>query len=129
MKKENKMFEELLSWARNNENIRSILLTSSRANPHAFTDLFTDYDFELFVTDLLPFLASDSWLDQFGIVIKRVPLKTTKNNNWITRLVLYEDGTKIDFQISTIASFKKITNTSELPPEYDNGYKVLLDKG
>ena len=128
MKKEEEMFGQLLDWAKNNEEIRTIILTSSRANPNAFKDMFTDYDFELFVKDLRPFLISDKWLENFGTIIKRVPLKAVENECWITRLVLYEDGTKIDFQISTNESVNKLANKTQLPPEYDNGYKVLLDK-
>jgi aminoglycoside 6-adenylyltransferase len=128
MKKEEEMFGQLLDWAKNNEEIRTIILTSSRANPNAFKDMFTDYDFELFVKDLRSFLNSDNWLGNFGTIIKRVPLKAVEKENWITRLVLYEDGTKIDFQISTNESVKKLANETHLPPEYDNGYKVLLDK-
>ncbi len=128
VKKEEEMFGQLLDWAKNNEEIRTIILTSSRANSNAIKDMFTDYDFELFVKDLRPFLNSDKWLEKFGTIIKRVPLKAVENENWITRLVLYEDGTKIDFQISTNESVNKLANETQLPPEYDNGYKVLLDK-
>jgi aminoglycoside 6-adenylyltransferase len=93
------MFSRLLEWGEKNETIRTILLTSSRANPNALKDLFTDYDVEFFVQDLQPFLNSDSWIHNFGKIISCFPLKPVENENWITRLVLYEDGTKIDFQI------------------------------
>jgi len=125
MKLEQEMIGQLLDWARKNDNIRTVLMTSSRANPHAFTDLFTDYDFEIFVNDLNAFTEDDGWLDQFGSLIKKVVLE---DGNWRTRLVLYEDGTKIDFQITTNDFVKHLASLSELPEGYDNGYKVLLDK-
>ncbi|MBS8263614.1 aminoglycoside adenylyltransferase [Mesobacillus boroniphilus] len=125
MKQEQEMINQLLEWARQNENIRSVLMTSSRANPHAFTDLFTDYDFEIFVKDLDGFTRDDGWLNQFGTLIKKVVLQ---DGNWRTRLVLYEDGTKIDFQVSTVEFIKHLGAMTELPERYDNGYKVLLDK-
>lgn len=125
MKQEQEMIGQLLDWARKNDNIRTVLITSSRANPHAFTDLFTDYDFEIFVNDLNAFTKDDGWLDQFGSLIKKVVLE---DGNWRTRLVLYEDGTKIDFQITTNDFVKHLAAMTVLPKKYDNGYKVLLDK-
>ncbi|EIJ81952.1 aminoglycoside 6-adenylyltransferase [Bacillus methanolicus PB1] len=126
--KEKEILGQLIDWGKRNDEIRLIILTSSRTNPNAVTDVFTDYDVELFVKDLQPFLQSDKWMEEFGTIITCVPLKAVENNNWVTRLVLYEDGTKIDFQISTIESAKKLANQQQLPPEYDNGYLVLLDK-
>ncbi|WP_226675323.1 aminoglycoside 6-adenylyltransferase [Mesobacillus jeotgali] len=125
MKQEQQMLNELLGWARQNDNIRTVLMTSSRANPRAFTDLFTDYDFEIFVNELDSFVQDDGWLDQFGSLIKKVVLQ---DGDWRTRLVLYEDGTKMDFQITTNDFVKHLASMSELPDAYDNGYKVLLDK-
>ncbi len=125
MKQEQEMLSQLLEWAGNQENIRTVLMTSSRANPYAFTDLFTDYDFEIFINDLEAFVRDDDWLEQFGSLIKKVVLQ---DGDWRTRLVLYEDGTKIDFQISTIEFIKQLASRTDLPERYDNGYKVLLDK-
>jgi aminoglycoside 6-adenylyltransferase len=125
MKQEKEMLSLLVDWAQRNDYIRTVLMTSSRANPHAFTDLFTDYDFEIFVDDLEGFISDDGWLDHFGTLIKKVVLQ---DGNWRTFLVLYEDGTKIDFQISTNDFIKSLAELKELPAKYDNGYKVLMDK-
>lgn len=128
MRKEDIMFSELTVWAKANENIRTLILTSSQPNPNAYKDVFTDFDIEFFVDDLQSFLNSDKWLEHFGVMITCIPLKPVENEGWITRLVLFENGTKIDFQISTTESLQQLTNESQLPPEYDNGYKVLLNK-
>lgn len=121
------IFDMLLDWAKSNEEIRTIILTNSRAKLEASKDLFSDYNVELLVKDLQPFL-SDEWVGNFGAIISLRPLKAVVNENWVTRLVLYEDGVRIYFQISTNESVKQLTKASRLPPEYDNGYKVLLDK-
>ncbi|MGM7719523.1 aminoglycoside 6-adenylyltransferase [Metabacillus sp. Hm71] len=117
----------MLNWAKSNEEIRTIILTNSLANPEASRDLFSDFNVELFVNDLQPFL-SDEWVGDFGTIVSLQPLKAVVSENWVTRLVLYEDGVRIDFQISTNESVKQLVNASRLPPVYDNGYKVLLDK-
>ncbi|MEW9501007.1 aminoglycoside 6-adenylyltransferase [Jeotgalibacillus marinus] len=124
MQSEEQFYPTLLNWAEKFESIRVVLQTSSRANPHAFKDRFTDYDIELFVEDLEWFLQ-DKWLAQFGELIAAVPLNPMIDHQHLTRLVLFEDGTKIDFQIQHLDCLQKFQT---LPPEYDNGYQVLLDK-
>jgi aminoglycoside 6-adenylyltransferase len=128
MRKAHEILSQLHDWAVENDHIRAMLLTSSRTNPHAFTDLFSDYDVELFVTDLQPFLRNDAWLETFGSILVCWPQRPVENDYWITRLVLYDDGVRIDFQISTQDSLAQLVNLPQLPPEYDNGYTILLDK-
>ena len=67
------MAREVTDWARKNENIRAVILTSSRANPHAPVDALSDYDIELYVADLEPFLKGNEWLEAFGEILIREP--------------------------------------------------------
>jgi aminoglycoside 6-adenylyltransferase len=119
---ENEVLTQFDSWARGNDLVRAAVLTSSRARPDRKIDFLSDYDIELYVGDLESFQRDDEWLDAFGPIMARWPLRprSTGNDRWITRLVLFKDGVRIDFQISdqlTIA-----------PDEYDDGYKILIDK-
>jgi aminoglycoside 6-adenylyltransferase len=52
------------------------------------------------VSDIEPFLEGDEWLEAFGSVMVRWPLRprSTFDENWLTRLVLFNDGVRIDFQ-------------------------------
>lgn len=122
------MLMDLMEWGTADEHVRALLMTSSRANPHAFRDVFTDYDIEVFTDSLDRFLEDDTWLNRFGDRLTTVPLVPRESDGWVTRLVMYMDGTRIDFQISSTATLKEIAQLQELPPHYDLGYKVLLDK-
>lgn len=128
MKDQKRMLMDFMEWGTADDNVRALLMTSSRANPHAFRDVFTDYDIEVFVNDLDVFLRDDSWIKRFGEPMTKVPLVPRENERWITRLVMYMDGTRIDFQISSVESLKEISKLDKLPPHYDLGYKVILDK-
>lgn len=44
------------------------------------------------------------------------------------RLVLYEDGTKIDYIIWSLALLQRVLDTPRLPDVLDHGYQVLVDK-
>jgi aminoglycoside 6-adenylyltransferase len=121
MRSEQQILAMLERWAKRTTNVRAMILTSSRAQPHAVTDDFSDYDIELFVKDLRMF-QRDTWLSSFGSVMVRWPLKptTTWSPDWITRLVLFEDGVKIDFQITDVATVKPVMR------EY--GFTAIVDK-
>jgi aminoglycoside 6-adenylyltransferase len=122
MQSEKAVIENLLNWANNNDIVRTVILTSSRVRDEANIDFLSDYDIELYVSDLSKFIKSDEWLENFGQVMVRWPFKpkSTFSDEWITRLVLFNDGVRIDFQICSLATVDS--------DRYDNGYKVLLDK-
>lgn len=122
MRTECEVLSQLKEWSKRNDLIRGAVLTSSRVTPDANIDFLSDYDIELYVSDISTFEQNDDWLKVFGDIMVRWPFKprSTGKKNWITRLVLFKDGVRIDFQI---------TDQFEIKPDtYDNGYKVLIDK-
>jgi aminoglycoside 6-adenylyltransferase len=56
------IIHRLIQWAENRDQIRAMLLTSTRANPTALVDIFSDYDVVLVVKDIRPFHENRSWL-------------------------------------------------------------------
>ncbi len=92
----------IVRWARSHENIRAVRLVGSRANPEGSVDEFSDYDIELFVRNTRPFTDESSWPEEFGEIAVRWPLtpRPTTGPDWITQLVQYRDGLRIDFQIT-----------------------------
>lgn len=118
--------EQILShfkeWASKNEEVRAAIMTSSRVSKDANIDFLSDYDIELYVSDIKQFNQNDDWLKVFGPIMVRWPFKprSTGDEDWITRLILFKDGIRIDFQITD-----KMNIESNC---YDNGYEVLIDK-
>lgn len=96
--------------------------TSSRVVPGSSVDLLSDYDIELYVSDLVPFELSDEWLGFLGKIMVRWPFKprSTMKPDWNTRLVLFENKIRVDFQITA--------NLDVPPSAYANDRKVLIDK-
>lgn len=121
MRNEQSVLSQLVSWAEQ-ENIRSIILTSSRADPQRSPDLLSDYDVEVYVRDTTAFTQNDIWLAYFGAVMVRWPLypQATFGDDWISQLALFDDGVRIDFQITANSSIK--------PQSLQAGYRVLVDK-
>lgn len=117
-----KSFNSFINWCKENENIRTVILTSSRANQIAASDILSDYDIELYVKDLSLYKENDNWMTCFPKILVKWPYKPFEQikPNWINRLIQLNNGERFDILI-----------TDELPKYHDNfnaGYKVLLDK-
>lgn len=119
---QDEVISALKRWAESNDNVRVLVLTSSRSGKtDASIDQFSDYDVVVYVNSLDNF-QNDDWLTFFGNVLAKWPLKPESKfgENWITRLVIFENRTRIDFQITT--------ETNTPPFDYDLGYSVIIDK-
>lgn len=107
-----------------------MLLTSTRANPHATVDEFSDYDVILAVTDHRRYSESDDWLGDFGdvLAVYRDPIRIEFGLEKFIRVTHYEDGTKVDYTVYPVDLLKRIAEEPELPTDLDAGYTVLVDK-
>ena len=124
------MIGKIQKWAKDQANIRAVLLTSSRAREDKTVDHLSDYDIEIYVTDTKPYTKNDEWIHTFGEVMILLPEKRDLlGTEQASRLAIYKDGTKVDFTIAHIDILAKIKSLPSLPDWLDDGYKVLLDKG
>jgi aminoglycoside 6-adenylyltransferase len=123
------MLDKIVHWANKQDAIRVVLLTSSRASKNGPTDVLSDYDITLFVSALDKFINNDKRLHKFGKILVYIPESIIHFNQEIpTRLVIYEDGTKVDFSLSTLEILNTVLNSPTLPDWLDIGYRVLIDK-
>ena len=124
------VIRRLVRWAESRPDIRAMLLTSTRANPQARVDEFSDYDIILAVTDHTRYSESDGWLEDLGPVLTlyRDPISTELGFETFCRVTHYEDGTKIDFIVLPVGLLRRIAEQPGLPDYLDVGYAVLVDK-
>jgi aminoglycoside 6-adenylyltransferase len=101
MRNESTIYTLLIQWAERDDNIRAMVVNGSRGDPTRTPDALSDYDVAVFVRDL-ELIRDDEWLARFGDVMVRWPLKpeSTLGPDWITQLVLFSDGVRIDFQFT-----------------------------
>lgn len=120
----------MIHWADSQDLIRAVILTSSRAIPHGSVDLFSDYDVILAMRSIYPFHADRTWLDSFGpvLAVYRDPLIDEDGLKRSAYVVQYENGLKIDFSLWPVELLQRVTDSQQLPAEFDAGYEVLVDK-
>jgi len=126
---QDQVIERLIQWADRQPLVRAVLLTSSRAIPHAPLDVLSDYDVILVVRDVQPFYADRAWLGDFGpvLVVYRDPLLPYYGLAKTCYVTQYENGLKIDFSLWPVGILRQIAAAPQLPAEFDAGYRVLLD--
>ena len=124
MRDRRKVLDEIIAFAKENENIRGIVLQGSLVNPAAPIDYFSDLDPMFVVTDVNAMAKDDSWVYKFGNLISHcyntIELDEKKKLKQEMMLVLYEDGLKVDFSLFPVTAVKEI---ADLPL-----YQVALDK-
>ena len=107
-----------------------MILTSSRALPHAPVDLLSDYDVILVARSIEPYYVDRTWLAVFGpvLAVYRDPLIDVNGLTRSAYVVQYENGLKIDFNLWPVELLQRVSAGEQLPVEFDAGYQVLLDK-
>jgi aminoglycoside 6-adenylyltransferase len=124
---------QLIDWGAARADVRAMILTSTRCNPSAHVDAFSDYDLIIAVEDIQPYLSDESWLHDFGdlLVVYRDPVRSVEGRPQFARITQYWDN-KIDFTVLPIETLRRMAwqarNAGSLPPDLDVGYTVLLDK-
>lgn len=93
----------LKAWAGGQDAVRAMLLTSTRAVPHATVDRMSDYDVVLAVRDIVPFHTDRAWLQAFGEVVVGYwdPIHPAEGCDIMQfgNVIQYADGLKIDFML------------------------------
>lgn len=114
----------ITEWARQNDDIRALILTGSLARHDGTPDPFSDLDIQVITRDLQRLTANDNWLKDLGDVWIRFPL----NQDLPYQLVWFRGGIKVDFQFLDVADLHAVVAGADLPDEYKRGYHVVLDK-
>lgn len=129
---QNEVIRRLRQWAAWLDDIRAMLITSTRAIPNATVDQLSDYDIILVVNDIHPYHTERSWLQAFGEVLvgywDPIHRDPDYDQECFGNVILYRDGLHIDFTLWPVALLQQIVAAPTLPAELDAGYQILLDK-
>lgn len=96
----------ILDVAREDENIRAVLLTGSRANPDCPADIYQDFDIVYFVRDVTPYWDNLAWVTaRFGApaLLQRpesMRLTPPDGDGSYVYLMLFPDGNRIDLRLT-----------------------------
>ena len=108
MRTENEMYDLILSFAREKEDILAVYINGSRANPKAPRDILQDFDLVYVVKETPPYIHNKEWISYFGQVgIMQEPDESTlftsdgEKEKHYTYLIQFADGNRIDVTFVT----------------------------
>ena len=130
MRSEQQMYDLILGYARENEDIRAVILNGSRANPKRVHDPFNDFDIVYLVRNVEAYkckaLNREYGEKLFGdmLVYQRTDEGELFNDHFpdfVCYLMQFADGNRIDLTVADIKNFRDYC--------FGDGYAaVLLDK-
>ena len=126
MRSEKQILDLILTTAKEDERIRAVVLSGSRADPGIPKDFFQDFDIVYMVTDVAPFARNFEWIKRFGeLMIMQTPDDMAdppphKKDGSYTYLMQFQDGNRIDLGIVPIANKDRVLK--------DNPRQILIDK-
>ena len=126
------LLQRILEWADGRPDIVAVVMTGSRARSDGAVDAYSDHDLELFVADPSTF-DNNEWFEEIGTVWVCEPL--TSEEGYPVRLVFYEGGEKVDFQIRPAREFQALAVAGRVDEDvyagadvWSRGYRVLRDR-
>lgn len=122
------VIQRVLRWAAAQSSTAAVVRTGSRAG-RGPVDALSDHDLILFLDDPRLLEEEDGWFHEPGPVLVWIPETVEHLGRTVqTRLVLYEDRTRVDFTLSATEILDRLVGAPSLPPWLDAGYEVLYDR-
>lgn len=125
MRSEKEMLDLILNVAKNDDNVRAVIMNGSRVNANAKKDPFQDFDIVYFVRDVEPYRRNAAFIKPFGeLMIMQLPEDMidppAENDGHYTYLMQFLDGNRIDLSLYPLENISALTA--------DSLTVVLLDK-
>lgn len=106
MRKPDEIIKLILDIANDDDNIRAVIMTGSRANQDCPADIYQDFDIVYFVRDVKPYWDNTKWVEEkYGkpIVMQRpesMRLIPPDDDGSYVYLMIFPDGNRVDLQIT-----------------------------
>lgn len=117
-----KLLKNIEKWAKDQENIRAMILLGSYARKEGI-DRLSDIYLHFYVQDPGYYIENEDWFRSFSPVWLAVLRQEEGHIIW---QILYEGGLLVEFFIYPTNTLEKMAKS--LPSHFDTGYKVLIDK-
>ena len=116
--------DEVAAWARDEDDIRAVVLLGSQARTDVPADEMSDVDVVLFADEPGRYLHDDAWLARFGEALLSF-VEPTAVGGFDERRVLFRDGLEVDFAVLPVATAREVP--PEAGPIFARGFRVLYD--
>lgn len=122
------IFSAIEAFAARSDLVDALVLTGSLARADGTADGLSDIDVEFISPDPAALGREDGWLQEIGALITVLRLEPDEDQDWATRLAIYDGGIKVDFTLAGRQRLESMIENARLDALYERGYRVLLDK-
>lgn len=126
--KRSHLLEKIYQWAIITDNVRALVQTGSLVRADGLVDEFSDIDIEIIAREPQLLAVTDGWIGTIGEIITVLHLDAGGDQQWPTRLTIFEGRIKIDFTLAGLSRLTHMAADNQLAPLYQRGYRVVLDK-
>lgn len=121
------LLERFLAWARDNDDIRAVVLIGSRARAERPADAWSDTDLIVVARAAQHYLETTAWLEEIGEPWLTFLERTADEQGW-ERRVLFAGVLDVDFALLSLGQFVKAMQGGMGAEVAGRGLQVLLDK-
>ena len=122
-----RLIEKIIKWAKDRDDISTVIIVGSRARTNTTADKWSDLDLVILVSDPDYYINNTDWInyiDNYWITF----IEETAVGGGEERRVLFEGGLDVDFAIFSVDIIDEFSTSSEIQSVLKRGHKVLLDK-
>jgi aminoglycoside 6-adenylyltransferase len=105
--------DRLARWAESRDNVRCLIVTSTRVTPGAHVDAYSDFDVIAVVNNVRSMVDDTTWQAHFGDVLISYwdPLEVDPSTGaeWVSNITNYANGLKIDFNLWSPQHYTHVT--------------------
>jgi aminoglycoside 6-adenylyltransferase len=120
------MAAAVADWAREQDDVRALLVVGSHARTDTPADRWSDLDLILIVDDPGPYAEDLSWVEEFGRPVLTFLEDTPVGER--ERRVLYETGEDVDFPLFPVTALERLEKSENAAHLLARGYRVLVDR-
>ncbi len=120
------MTAAVADWAREKDDVRTLLLVGSQARVEVPADRWSDLDLIFIVEDPSVYHDDASWIHEFGVPL--VSFLEPKPDGHSDRRVLYETGEEVDFVFFPASVLERFGASESVAGLLARGYRLLVDR-
>ena len=120
------MTAAVADWAREKDDVRTLLLVGSQARAEVPADRWSDLDLIFIVEDPSVYHDDASWIHEFGAPL--VTFLEPKPDGHSDRRVLYETGEEVDFVFFPASVLERFGASESVAGLLARGYRLLVDR-
>ncbi|MDA3931387.1 MAG: aminoglycoside 6-adenylyltransferase [Tenericutes bacterium] len=127
MDKHQALYHKVIDFAKNNDDVRAVVMNGSRVNANIKPDDYQDFDIVYYVREFHRFMEDKQFIKTFGDILviqtkdDQRPDVSEDELMWYIYLIQFKDGTRLDLTILDIDDLEKKVYEDSLT-------KILLDK-